>query len=169
MRRIGRVHKRGYRPETRPPVQRQQLALCAQVKEGNLHSRSSIRSTSAGRSRRAGLPATTAPSGTSFVTTLPAPTVARSPMTTPQRIVAPEPIEAPRLTVVGIHSQSASVWRPPSAFSSPGKPVVDERHAVPDENLLLDASRLRRESCGWKSCTGCRPARPSGFPQTRRS
>src|SRR5678816_2842700 len=73
------------------------------------------------RKTRAGLPATTAPAGTSFVTTLPAPTVAASPMVTPQRIVAPEPIEAPRLTVVGTHFQSASVCRAPVTLVARGK------------------------------------------------
>ena len=41
------------------------------------------------------MPATTASSGTSRVTTLPAPTTARSPMVIPQRMVAEVPIEAP--------------------------------------------------------------------------
>src|SRR5215510_4766172 len=51
-----------------------------------------------GCNTRAGFPATTAPAGTSLVTTLPAPTVAPSPISTPQRMVALEPIDAPRLT-----------------------------------------------------------------------
>src|SRR5262245_12303600 len=58
---------------------------------------------------RAGLPATIAPAGTSLVTTLPAPTMARSPIVMPQSSVAPEPMDAPRLTSVGMHCQSASV------------------------------------------------------------
>jgi hypothetical protein len=49
---------------------------------------------------RAGLPATAAPSGTSRVTTLPAPTMALSPMRTPGRMIAPPPIQTlqPMLT-----------------------------------------------------------------------
>jgi hypothetical protein len=44
---------------------------------------------------RAGLPATTELAGTSLVTTLPAPTMAFSPMVRPQRIVTLEPMERP--------------------------------------------------------------------------
>src|SRR5215510_470887 len=58
----------------------------------------------------AGLPATTAFGGTSFVTTLPAPTNAFSPIVTFDRIVAPDPIEAPLRTSVRSTVQSASVW-----------------------------------------------------------
>ena len=47
---------------------------------------------------RAGTPATTAPGGTSLVTTAPAATRARSPIVTPEMIVALEPIDAPFLT-----------------------------------------------------------------------
>jgi hypothetical protein len=57
----------------------------------------------------AGLTATTALAGTSLVTTLPAPTMAFSPMVTPQSRVAPDPMEAPRLTRVGVQAQSDSV------------------------------------------------------------
>jgi hypothetical protein len=42
---------------------------------------------------RAGFPATVAPSGTSRVTTLPAPTMALSPIRTPGRMIAPPPIQ----------------------------------------------------------------------------
>src|SRR5207302_10174842 len=47
------------------------------------------------RSTLAGFPATIEFAGTLFVTTLPAPTMAFSPMVTFGRIVAPDPIEAP--------------------------------------------------------------------------
>src|SRR5271170_1611922 len=57
----------------------------------------------------AGFPTTTAPAGTSFVTTAPAPTSAPSPIVTLQRMTAPDPIEAPRFTTVGCTFQSASV------------------------------------------------------------
>ena len=56
-------------------------------------------------------------SGTSFVTTAPAPTIAPSPMVTPARIMAPLPIEAPRLTRVGTTVQSASVCSAPPAVA----------------------------------------------------
>ena len=65
------------------------------------------------RSTLAGFPATIVLAGTSFVTTLPAPTIAFSPMTTFARIVAPEPIEAPFFTTVVSTFQSLSVCRPP--------------------------------------------------------
>ena len=48
---------------------------------------------------RAGTPATTAPAGTSRVTTAPAPTSAPAPMRTPPSTRAPEPMLAPRSTV----------------------------------------------------------------------
>src|SRR5207244_11820304 len=50
------------------------------------------------RRTRAGFPATMALSGTSRVTTLPAPTMAFCPMTTFERLVAPDPIEASIVT-----------------------------------------------------------------------
>ena len=51
--------------------------------------------------------------GTSRVTTLPAPTMAFCPMTTFERIVAPDPIEAPVLTSTGSTFQSFPVWSSP--------------------------------------------------------
>src|SRR6516162_130529 len=69
---------------------------------------------------RAGLPATMAPSGTSRVTMLPAPTMARSPITTFDRIVAPEPIDAPFLTSVGSTFQSLPVCSSPVAVVARG-------------------------------------------------
>lgn len=50
---------------------------------------------SAGRSTRAGFPATIVSAGTSLVTTAPAPTSARAPMVTPAMIVALLPMAAP--------------------------------------------------------------------------
>ena len=58
--------------------------------------------------------------GTSFVTTLPAPTIAFSPMTTFARIVEPEPIEAPCFTIVRSTFQSFSVCSSPSAVVARG-------------------------------------------------
>jgi len=73
----------------------------------------------------AGLPATMACAGTSFVTTLPAPTMACSPMVTLASRVTLEPMEAPFLTTVGSTFQSTSVWRPPAALVARGiGPVV---------------------------------------------
>src|SRR5690242_4946647 len=63
---------------------------------------------------RAGTPATIAKSGTSFVTTAPAPTRAFSPMVMPAMIVALLPMLARRLTFVFITCQSASVCNVPS-------------------------------------------------------
>src|SRR5260370_33663483 len=57
----------------------------------------------------AGLPATIAFGGTSCVTTLPAPTIAPSPIVTFERIVAPEPMDAPFFTSVCSTYQSFSV------------------------------------------------------------
>src|SRR5882724_12492284 len=68
----------------------------------------------------AGLPATIVLGGTSFVTTLPAPTRAFSPMVILARMVLPEPIEAPFFTRVGSTFQSASVCRPPSSVVALG-------------------------------------------------
>jgi len=72
------------------------------------------------RKTLAGFPATIVLGGTSRVTTLPAPTMAFSPMTTFERIVDPEPIEAPRLTNVVSTCQSFSVWSPPSEVVARG-------------------------------------------------
>ena len=77
--------------------------------------------------------------GTSLVTTLPAPTIAFSPMVTLARMVHPEPIEAPFLTNVRSTFQSASVCRPPSC-RRPRVEVVDERHAVADEHVVFDVT-----------------------------
>src|ERR1700691_6184531 len=69
----------------------------------------------------AGLPATTELGGISFVTTLPAPINAFSPIVIPQSKVEPEPMEAPRLTKVGIQVQSASVCNWPLLLAARGK------------------------------------------------
>src|SRR5260221_7137581 len=63
---------------------------------------------------RAGFPVTMAFAGTSFVTTLPAPTIAFSPIVTLQSTVAPDPIDAPFLTTVRSTLQSFSVCSWPS-------------------------------------------------------
>jgi hypothetical protein len=58
--------------------------------------------------------------GTSRVTTAPAPTMARSPITTLARMVAPEPIDAPFFTSVRSTVQSASVCSAPVAVAARG-------------------------------------------------
>src|SRR5882724_6101494 len=55
---------------------------------------------SIGRNTFAGFPATMVFAGTSLVTTLPAPTIAFSPIVRFDRMVAPEPIDAPFFTMV---------------------------------------------------------------------
>src|SRR5271165_2516795 len=69
----------------------------------------------------AGFPATIAFLGTSFVTVLPAPTIAFSPIVSRERTVAPDPIEAPVLTTVRSTFQSDSVCNVPSALVARGK------------------------------------------------
>src|SRR5437867_7022125 len=69
---------------------------------------------------RAGLPTTTAFAGTSFVTTQPAPTIAFSPIVILDKIVAPEPIEAPLLTIVISTLQSPSLSSSPPPFVACG-------------------------------------------------
>src|SRR5580658_6122135 len=69
---------------------------------------------------RAGFPATTAYAGTFLVTTLPAPTIACSPTTTLQRIVAPDPMDAPFWITVASTFQSFSVCSDPSSVVARG-------------------------------------------------
>ena len=85
------------------------------------------------------------PSGTSFVTTDPAPTIARAPICTPPRIVAPVPMLAPRLTTVGMTFQSLSVCRPPPAGRGAWIVVVDEIDAVTDEDLVFNGHAFADE------------------------
>src|SRR5205814_7349993 len=83
----------------RPIEDRHRLAAHSELREGFVTARNT----------RAGLPATIVRGGTSRVTTLPAPTMACSPMTMFDRIVEPDPIEAPARTRVGSTFQSCSV------------------------------------------------------------
>lgn len=53
---------------------------------------------------RAGLPATTWKAGTSFITTLPAPTVTPRPIVTPGRTVTPPPNQQSSPIVIGLPS-----------------------------------------------------------------
>src|SRR3990172_5718895 len=61
----------------------------------------------------AGFPATIALGGTFFVTTLPAPIIAFSPIVTLLNIVAPDPTDAPFFTTMGSTFQSDSVCNSP--------------------------------------------------------
>src|ERR1700730_1741777 len=72
------------------------------------------------RSTFAGFPATIVFAGTSFVTTLPAPTSAFSPITILDRTVLPEPMEAPFFTIVASTFQSFSDCRCPSRVVARG-------------------------------------------------
>src|SRR5439155_22404308 len=69
---------------------------------------------------RAGTPTTTAPSGTSLVTTAPAPTTAPSPMVTPGMMIAPVPMAARHLTRIGSSVQSVSRLSAPSSVVAAG-------------------------------------------------
>src|SRR5690606_30816879 len=67
---------------------------------------------------RAGLPKTRTWSGTSRVTTLPAPTIAQRPIVTPATIVLFAPIEAPARINVGVETQSAAPRRTSSGVTA---------------------------------------------------
>ena len=71
-------------------------------------------------SRRAGLPATSAWSGTSRVTTAPAPTVANRPTSLPATTTAPAPIERPCRRRIGLTTQSSARASSPSAVMERG-------------------------------------------------
>src|SRR6516225_4228274 len=93
-----------------------------EIKERNIARNGHLTSTACSirRNTLAGLPTTIVFVGTSFVTTLPAPTMAFSPTLTRERIVAPEPIDAPFLTTVRSTFQSASVCSCPYAVVARG-------------------------------------------------
>ena len=58
-------------------------------------------------------------------------------MRSPPEITAPEPSAAPRSTVVGRSSQSLSALKP-SLGGGTREFVIDEDHAVADEDLVFD-------------------------------
>lgn len=60
-----------------------------------------LRQTTSGRIIRAGFPPTSAPLGTSDVTTLPAATTAPAPIVTPPKMVAPVPIHTSSSIIIG--------------------------------------------------------------------
>src|SRR5439155_19278777 len=70
---------------------------------------------------RAGFPTTSSCGGRSRVTTAPAPTMAKRPISTPGSTIAPAPIDAPRRTVVCPSSQSSAVCSVPSGFVARGR------------------------------------------------
>src|ERR1700722_2793792 len=99
------------------------LVWCDQIQERNLFGKGHyaiLDSSVMYRNSLAGFPATMAFAGTSLVTTLPAPTIAFSPIVTFASIVEPDPIEAPFLTTVFSTFQSASVCNWPSAAVARG-------------------------------------------------
>src|SRR5215472_17881529 len=94
------------------------LMRCYQIEEWNLihgHYDLPFAVCSASKKRRifAGHPDTMLFAGTFLVTRLPAPTIAFSPIETFDKIVTPEPIDAPSFTSVGSTFQSASVCKAP--------------------------------------------------------
>src|SRR4029077_9059807 len=101
----------------------QLLMRCNQVEKRHFIRRihfSYLFSLSMNRRTFAGLPATMAFAGTSLVTTLPAPTMAFSPMVILLSTVEPEPMEAPLRTTVFSTFQSASVCNSPPAVVARG-------------------------------------------------
>ena len=91
------------------------------------------------------------------MTTLPAPTMAPSPMTTFARMVAPDPIDAPCL----YQSSSRPSSRPPSAARrlavvARGIGVVDERDAVADEDVVFDGHAFADEGVARDLAAACR-------------
>ena len=94
---------------------------------------------------RAGLPATIVFGGTSFVTRLPAPTMAFSPTVMPPSSVAPEPIEAPRLISVFWQNQSVSVCNWPVGTGGSRIAVVDKSYSVTHEDFGFNCHTLANE------------------------
>ena len=86
--------------------------------------------------------------GTSLVTTAPAPTIAPSPIVTPARMVALEPTDAPFRMNVGTTFQSASVCRAPAGRRRPRVHIVDKRHVMADEDVVLDRHAFADEGVG---------------------
>ena len=83
--------------------------------------------------------------GTSLVTTLPAPTIAFSPIVTLARMVQPEPIEAPFFTTRALDFPVGFGLQFAVAGGGARIGVVDERHAVADEDVVLDGHAFADE------------------------
>src|SRR5437867_10987925 len=96
------------------------------------------------RNRRAAVPATIAFAGTSRVTTLPAPTSARSPIVTLARMVAPEPIEAPFFSC-RLHSPVLLGLQRAVRVRGTRVGIVDEGDPVADEHVVLDRDAFADE------------------------
>ena len=95
---------------------------------------------------RAGLPATTAPGGTSLVTTLPAPIMAFSPMVMPHSSVDAGTDGGPALDQCAERISSPprfATGHPP--FVARGITVVDESDIVADENFILQSYAFANE------------------------
>ena len=69
----------------------------------------------------------------------------------PQRIVDPDPIVAPFRTTVGTIVQSPSPDELAGGRDGARKPVVDEGHAVADEDMILDQDALADERVTLRS------------------
>ena len=80
-----------------------------------------------------------------MVTTLPAPTMAFFPITTFDKIVAPEPIEAPFSTRVSFHFPVCFGLQAAAFGGSPRIGIVDEGHAVSDEDVVFDLDAFADE------------------------
>ena len=104
---------------------------------------------------RAGFPATIALAGTSLVTTLPAPTIAFSPIITLDEIVPPDPIEAPLLTSVFSTFQSALGLQLAARGRGARINIVDERDAVADEHVVFDRHAFADEGVAGDLAVAC--------------
>ena len=117
----------------------------------------------------AGFPATVAAGGTSLVTTLPAPTMAFSPMQIPPKNSGartngcPPPDDRRLATPVRFGLKlSALIGRPRIA-------IVDEGNAVPYKDACLNSDALANEWCDSKSCSVRQPSLLSESQRTFRS
>jgi hypothetical protein len=93
------------------------------------------------RTTRAGLPTTTAYSGTDFVTTAPAPTIEPRPIVMPGRMVAPPPDRS-----AGLNSRHRKSGR---ILLTARVAVVGEGHVGADENVVLDTETIPELHAGF--------------------
>ncbi len=96
----------------------------------------------------AGLPATVVLAGTSFVTRLPAPTIAFSPIVIPPSSVVPEPIDAPRLIRVFLTIPIRFALQLARGVGRTRIFVVDEGHTMTNENIRLDDDAFADKGAG---------------------
>ena len=101
----------------------------------------------------AGLPATIAFGGTSLVTTLPAPTIAFSPILTLQESLRWNRSKRPSQWSVELSSRLLSAV--PVGVRCPRIGIVDEHHSVANEDVVFNVHTLANETSGWKSCSAC--------------